>query len=83
LNPSGIRLGTPALTTRGLDEDDIDEVADFIHRGKHLCYNSCKKKIKPIPVTGRGGPWVCETSRLPHFLDTQLTDVGGVVSHVY
>ncbi|GLG95284.1 Serine hydroxymethyltransferase [Gryllus bimaculatus] len=26
LNPSGIRLGTPALTTRGLKEDDMDEV---------------------------------------------------------
>ena len=27
---SGIRLGTPALTTRGLKEDDIREVADII-----------------------------------------------------
>jgi hypothetical protein len=26
------------------------------------------KKGKIIPVTGRGGPWDCETSRLPHFL---------------
>lgn len=34
LNPSGIRLGTPALTTRGLREEDIDKVADFIHKGK-------------------------------------------------
>lgn len=33
LNPSGIRLGTPALTTRGLVEEDIDEVVDFICRG--------------------------------------------------
>jgi Glycine/serine hydroxymethyltransferase len=36
LNPSGIRLGTPALTTRGMKEQDIDRVVDFIHRGKHL-----------------------------------------------
>jgi hypothetical protein len=27
-------------------------------------YNHRKKVI---PVTGRGGPWGCETSRLPHF----------------
>jgi glycine hydroxymethyltransferase len=27
---SGIRLGTPALTSRGLVETDIDEVSDFI-----------------------------------------------------
>ena len=29
---SGIRLGTPALTTRGLKENDIKLVADFIDR---------------------------------------------------
>jgi glycine hydroxymethyltransferase len=29
---SGIRLGTPALTTRGLKENDIKQVADFIDR---------------------------------------------------
>jgi hypothetical protein len=26
------------------------------------------KKGKAIPVTSRGGPWGCETLRLPHFL---------------
>lgn len=36
LNPSGIRLGTPALTTRGLVEADIDKVAEFIHKGNAL-----------------------------------------------
>jgi hypothetical protein len=39
-----------------------------------------KRKDKVIPVTGRGGPLVCETSRLPHFLDNRLTDGGRVVS---
>jgi glycine hydroxymethyltransferase len=29
---SGIRLGTPATTTRGLKERDYDTVADFIDR---------------------------------------------------
>ena len=29
---SGIRLGTPALTTRGLKERDIEQVAEFIDR---------------------------------------------------
>lgn len=36
LNPSGIRLGTPALTTRGLTESDMDRVVDFIDRGLKL-----------------------------------------------
>jgi hypothetical protein len=33
-----------------------------------------------MPVTGRGGPGSCETTRLPHFLQNQLTDGGEVVS---
>jgi hypothetical protein len=32
------------------------------------------KKNKDVPVTGRGGPSGCATSRLPHFLDNWLTD---------
>jgi hypothetical protein len=35
---------------------------------------------KAVPVTGRGGPQCCETSRLPHFLENWLTDGGEVVS---
>jgi hypothetical protein len=31
-------------------------------------------------VTGRGGPYGCETSRLLFFLDNRLTDGGEVVS---
>jgi glycine hydroxymethyltransferase len=30
MNPSGLRIGTPALTTRGLVEDDLREIADVI-----------------------------------------------------
>lgn len=29
--PGGVRIGTPALTTRGFNEDDFVQVADFIH----------------------------------------------------
>ncbi|WP_281375607.1 ribose 5-phosphate isomerase B [Haloferula luteola] len=31
MKPSGIRVGTPAVTTRGMKEADIEKVADFIH----------------------------------------------------
>ncbi|XP_078273939.1 serine hydroxymethyltransferase, cytosolic isoform X1 [Rhinoraja longicauda] len=33
LRPSGLRLGTPALTSRDLRENDFKTVAVFIHRG--------------------------------------------------
>nr|XP_006213885.1 serine hydroxymethyltransferase, cytosolic isoform X1 [Vicugna pacos]XP_031541793.1 serine hydroxymethyltransferase, cytosolic isoform X1 [Vicugna pacos]XP_031541794.1 serine hydroxymethyltransferase, cytosolic isoform X1 [Vicugna pacos] len=36
LRPSGLRLGTPALTSRGLLEEDFRKVAQFIHKGIQL-----------------------------------------------
>uniref|UniRef100_A0A9J7ZMD5 Serine hydroxymethyltransferase n=1 Tax=Cyprinus carpio carpio TaxID=630221 RepID=A0A9J7ZMD5_CYPCA len=36
LRPSGLRLGSPALTSRGLLEDDFRKVAEFIHQGIEL-----------------------------------------------
>lgn len=31
MKPSGIRVGTPAVTTRGMKESDVETVADLIH----------------------------------------------------
>jgi glycine hydroxymethyltransferase len=31
--PGGIRMGSPALTSRGFIEKDFEEVAEFVHRG--------------------------------------------------
>jgi len=36
INPGGVRLGSPALTSRGLGVDDFDKVAEFLHRGCQL-----------------------------------------------
>lgn len=36
INPGGVRLGSPALTSRGLDEGDFDMVAEYLHRGCEL-----------------------------------------------
>lgn len=50
---SGIRLGTPALTTRGLKEDDIREVADIIadvigNREDSAVIETAKAKVQAI-----------------------------------
>lgn len=33
INPGGIRLGTPAMTTRGMKEADMEIVAEFLLKG--------------------------------------------------
>jgi glycine hydroxymethyltransferase len=30
MNPSGLRIGTPALTTRGFVESDLSEIAEVV-----------------------------------------------------
>lgn len=42
LHPSGIRLGTPALTTRGMKEADIDRVVDYIDKALKLAQEITK-----------------------------------------
>lgn len=42
MNPSGIRLGTPAITTRGLVEADIDKVTDFIDQALKIAKEANK-----------------------------------------
>ncbi|XP_076647483.1 serine hydroxymethyl transferase [Halictus rubicundus] len=54
VNCSGIRLGTPAITTRGLVEEDIDKVVDFIHRALLLAKE----------VTKISGPKVVDFKRV-------------------
>lgn len=33
LRPGGLRIGTPAVTSRNMKETDIEKIAEFIHRG--------------------------------------------------
>lgn len=36
LTPGGVRIGSPALTTRGLSENDFRKVADFLHEAVQI-----------------------------------------------
>ena len=45
-DPSGIRLGTPALTTRGLKESEMDQVAEWIDAA--ITHRSDAKKLAAI-----------------------------------
>jgi hypothetical protein len=60
----------------GLSSEGGTIIDGFGYSGKYLGLG----KGKAIPVTGHEGPYGCETSRLPHFLDSRLTDGGEVVS---
>ncbi len=36
LNPTGIRIGTPVITTRGLNEKDMFYMADILNRAINI-----------------------------------------------
>lgn len=40
LVPGGIRIGSPAMTTRGFKEKDFIAIADFIHEGVQITINA-------------------------------------------
>jgi len=48
--PSGLRLGTPAVTTRGMKEKDMKKIAEWIYRTliKNKNPASIKKEIKKL-----------------------------------
>merc|ERR1711937_545960 len=48
LSPGGVRVGTPAMTTRGCKEADFQTVAGFLHRCVEICLEVQKEKGKKL-----------------------------------
>jgi hypothetical protein len=49
-----------------------------IHEDSNIMYTTYlhfKSKSKAIPVTGRGGLYGCEMSRIPYYLDNRLGEI--------
>ena len=46
MKPSGIRIGTPAVTTRGMKEADVEQVADLIYEA--LTHKDDEAKLADI-----------------------------------
>jgi len=48
LSPGGVRIGTPALTSRGFKERDFEQVGEFLHRGLEIGLNIQTKTGKKL-----------------------------------
>jgi glycine hydroxymethyltransferase len=63
-NPSGLRLGTPAITTRGMKEPEAQQIAAFIHR---VAENIDKESV--IDEVGKEVLLLCSRFPVPeHFI---------------
>ena len=47
-SPGGVRIGTPALTTRGLKEADFEKIADFLERAVKIALDVQKTSGKML-----------------------------------
>jgi len=48
LSPGGVRIGSPAMTTRGCTEEDMATIANFIDRCIKICLSVQKEKGKKL-----------------------------------
>jgi glycine hydroxymethyltransferase len=53
LRPSGLRLGSPPMTTRGCKEQEFKEIVDFVHEGIQITKDLSKEGEKLVTFKNR------------------------------
>ena len=56
MKPGGLRMGTPAMTTRGFQEEDFRRVADVVHRAVGITQKLDKDAKAKAEQSGRKAP---------------------------
>jgi glycine hydroxymethyltransferase len=56
MNPGGLRMGTPAMTTRGFQADDFTRVADIVDRAVTITQKVAKTAKESAESNGRKNP---------------------------
>lgn len=56
MKPGGVRMGTPAMTTRGFTSPDFKRVADIVHRAVNITKMLDGKAVEAAEKTGRKNP---------------------------
>jgi len=54
LSPGGVRIGAPAMTSRGLVEKDFEQIAEFLHQAVTICLKIQKEHGKLLKDFSKG-----------------------------
>jgi len=73
LTPGGVRIGAPALTTRGLDEDAFRQVADFLHQAVTISKRIQEVTGKPLKAFEAAVKEDAEVKELRHKVKSFIT----------